>query len=101
MKTLTNKTTQIVLKNDEQGKPVFATYGDLLLITINMAPEQGFSIADIRERLKIASAIEESKDGEIKLNESESALLKASFDKFKWAQIHKDLVELSDKLNSL
>jgi len=101
MKTLTNKTTQIVLKNDEQGKPVFATYGDLLLITINMAPEQGFSIADIRERIKIANAIDEGKDGEIKFNESESVLLKTSFDKFKWAHVHKDLVELSDNLNSL
>lgn len=100
MKIIPNKSTEIVLKLDKEGKPVIAKYGDLLLLTINMAPEQGFSITDIRSRLKIADAIN-SANGEIKVEDAELAILKTSFDKFKWTQVHKDLVELSDTLNSL
>lgn len=101
MKTITNKTTQIAIRVDEKGIPVFATYGDLLLITINMAPEQGFSITDIRGRLKIAAAIESGKDSDMSFEDTEIIVLKTAFDKFKWATVHKDLVDLSDILNSL
>jgi hypothetical protein len=101
MKTIKNKITEIVLKLDEKGNPIFASFGDLLLLTINMAPQQGFSIIDIRERLLLAEKIELGKEGVIEITNSEATLLKSSFDSFKWVQIHKDLVELSDILNSL
>jgi|ERR1035437_1210835 hypothetical protein len=101
MKTITNKQTQIATRLDSTGAPVFATYGDLLLITINMAPEQGFSITDIRTRLKIAGEIESGKGGDMSFEDSEITVLKIAFDKFKWTAVHQDLVDLSDILNTL
>jgi len=112
MKPILNKITEIIIKTEEkivveggpiEIVPVFATFGDLLLLTINIAPEQGFSITDIRLRLKIANAIEQSNnnDNKIFIDNTELPILKSSFDAFKWRVIHKDIVELSDILNSL
>lgn len=110
MKTISNKTTEIILRTEQkivvegepsQIVPVFATFGDLLLMTINVAPEQGFSITDIKARLKLANAIEAGKEGSIIIGDTELPILKSSFDAFKWRVIHKDIVELSDILTSL
>lgn len=101
MKTINNKITEIVIKTDEKGAPIFASFGDLLLLTINVAPQQGFSISDIRERLTISNKIDLAKDGVIELTTQELTLIKTSFDGFKWSTVHKNLVELSDILNSL
>lgn len=115
MKTISNKVTKIILRTEQkivvENGPVetvhvFATFGDLLLLTINMAPQQGFSITDIKARLKLADAIEKGKGdgttlGDIIIEDTELPILKSSFDAFKWTVIHKDIVELSDLITSL
>ena len=78
MKLMLNKVTEIILRTEQkivvegepsQIVPVFATFGDLLLMTINVAPEQGFSITDIKARLKLANAIEAGKGDNVKIGE--------------------------------
>lgn len=109
MKTLENKSTEIVLSVKEVPStveggaptqvPVKAKYGDLILLVINNPGQAGFSIAEIKQRLQIASAIGEN--ATINLEDVDFALVKTLLAAFKWAQVNKEVVEFSDYIDSI
>ncbi len=101
MKTITNKTTKII---DGSKTPAVAfTHAELLKVVINFPPQAGFSVSEMRDRLRIwgflDTATMENKD--ILLEDADFNTLKAKFDEFKWTQVHEDIVALADHLDSL
>lgn len=102
MKTIQNKKTSLFHKLDESTRePVASSYSDLLQLTINHPSSQGgFSLSDIRARLKILDVLIAATDT-ITLNDSDFALIKQVFESHKWPAVHKDIIEFSDYLNTL
>lgn len=100
MKVVENKSTTLVLKNIEDV-PVFSKYSDLILIVINNPPQTGFSIADIKQRLQIAAAMENLTDNKFTLEDVDFTLVKTLLAAFKWTQVNKEIVEFSDYIDSI
>lgn len=100
MKTIENKTTSLVLKADDKGQPVFATYADLVSIVINFPVQGGFTITQIKQRLTILAACEVV--GEVILLEDiDLTLVRTLVTEFKWTQVNKDIVNFNDDLNNI
>lgn len=93
MKTLENKETTIVQNVDGSIKPL--TYTDLLKICLNNPPQGGFSVTEMRQRLKIIDSLETA-NGKIKLEDADYVLTSTCVKDFKWAQMHKDILEFID-----
>lgn len=99
MKTIINKETTII---DESKDPkVTYNYGELLKLGINNPPQGGFSISEMKVRLKIWGILDTAGTKNIELEDADFNILKSRFDEFKWAQAHEDIVALSDHLDSL
>jgi len=94
MKKIENKQTEI-----PEGKDKYASYFDLIKFVINKT-EKGFTVNDIRSRLKITDAIEEN-DKEIAIDDAEYNVIVTAFDDFKWGIAHKDLVEFADYIKGI
>lgn len=101
MKTISNKTTEIM---DGTKDPIIAfTHAGLLKVVINNPPQGGFSISEMRDRLRIWGFLDTAdlEKADITLEDADFTILKSRFDEFKWAQAHKDVIALSDHLDSL
>ncbi len=93
MKSITNKTTEI--KNGE----VFLDYADLLKAILNVTPQGGISVQDMKMRLKLHDVIDKS-NGTIEFEDSDYNYLKPLLANMKWGISHKNIVEFSDDFDN-
>jgi hypothetical protein len=97
MKTVTNKQTEIRGQEDKM-----MSYIDLIKLIINSPSQEGYNVEQMRQRLEILKVLEDGTGvTSISFELKEFNVLKESVNKFKWAQIHKDIVAFIDYLNSL
>lgn len=99
MKAITNKETTIVTKEGDSERKM--TYLDLLKLIMNQPPANGYTISEMRQRLKIFAELVEDKKNKINLEDADFTVVKKCVLEFKWAQPHKDIVEFVDHLESL
>lgn len=99
MKSIDNKTTVIV--QVVEGKESKMTYHDLLKLIMNVPPQNGYTISEMRQRLKIYAELEPDKKNKINLEDADFAVLKKCVLDFKWAQAHKDIVAFVDHIESI
>lgn len=99
MKVITNKKTSILSSLEGEVKPM--SYVDLLKMIMNFPPSNGYSISEMRQRLKIYSQLESSKDNTISLEDADFEVVKACVIEFRWTQAHKEIVEFVDHIESL
>lgn len=99
MKTIDNKTTNLSFL--VEGKEKKMTYKDILKLILDLPPEKGYSITEMRQRLKIYAEIEPDKKNKINLEDADFSILKKLVLDFKWAQHHKDIVAFVDHIESL
>ena len=97
MKTLINKGTSI--KKDETST---INYFDLFISVVQKQPQEGFTIDEIRKRLRIVSALEsklmlESSD----MEDADFDLLLACWKQMRWGIPSMDIVAADDYLDSL
>lgn len=92
MKTIKNKTTQLKI-SEKEG---FADYRFLLKQVVNAPSQGGYSIEEIKTRLRITDLLEG--EGDIDIEDADFKKLKELFDSYKWAIVHKDVVELSEEI---
>lgn len=95
MKILELKKTSLKLNEDKE-----ATYKDLILFCVNAPKQGGFSIQEIRQRLKITDAVEAS-DDMLQLEDTEAQALEEIIAEFKWGSVHKDIVQFVEDIQNM
>ena len=95
MKKIANKRTEV-----SDGQDNKATYADFVKACANNQIQQGFSVQDIRDRLRIVEAVEKA-DGEIKLEDADFENLKQYVQNMRWAIVHPDILEFCDYITGL
>lgn len=89
MKKLENKTTEIA--NGEEK----LTYAGLLKIVLMVTPQGGYSLTDMKTRLKLTDLLEKA-NGEIELEDADYTYLKPLLSNMKWGVVNKGIIELCD-----
>lgn len=100
MKIVENKKTSIT-GDGSGGKRIEFKYSDFFKLCINNPGDKGFTIVEMKQRLKVLEAIEKEKSGKISFEDADFVLLKQALNTFPWAQVHKDIAGMSDYLDSL
>jgi len=95
MKTLTNKTTSISIGENEFLK----TY-DLIVQSLNVIPEGGFTREDFKVRDRIEACISKEAE-EFKLEDADAITLKKIISSIKWTFRHPDLTDFLNEIDSL
>lgn len=93
MKKLENKQTTLKM-NDKEAK-----YSDLIKVCINAPVQGGFNIQQIKQRLRIADALET--DGDLKFEDNDADNLEEIVSEFKWATVHKDVVQFVEDVQNM
>lgn len=96
MKTIENKKTSILIAENKT-----ASYADLIKLIINNPGREGFDLKAIKQRLEIISNIETAKDDKIEIENANIELIKKLVDEYKWATIHKEIVEFIEYIKSI
>lgn len=96
MKTVENKITNMNIKENDEMKQL--SYGDLIKVLINTPKKDGYSIDEIRQRLKI---IDQINSNNFNFEDSDFILIKNLVNNFKWGTMHIDIVEFANHINSL
>jgi len=107
MKEFKNKETEVMIPDDKKStqkdlvtKP--ATYADLCLICVRTPKEGGFGVEDMRKRFRIIDALTDIKPtATVKLEDQDASLLQEVMTEFKWSNMHKDIIELTDYVSKL
>lgn len=92
MKQLENKTTEIKSENEE------LKYSDLLKAVLMVQPQGGYSVTDMKTRIKLTDLLEKS-NGEIILEDADYNYLKPLVNNMKWNIVHKNIVEMTEDFN--
>lgn len=103
MKKLKNKKTKIAILNNE-GNPIQeAKYSDIIELCVNQPPLNpqtgqpvGFSIDDIRKRLRLIECLNSAKNGTIEMEDADYALVNECVRQYKWNKVDKMIVEFVD-----
>lgn len=79
------------LKRDGEDKEV--DYKDLMELTLDVVPQNGFTPKDIRDRNRIQIAIDKEKDGTISLEDADWDNFIKVLDQSRWPIRDKELAE--------
>jgi len=96
MKKIENKKVDV-------KKTDIKNYFRFIAISINVPPEGGYSIIEMRNRMKILDKItngNELKDS-AEFEDSEFKCIKECVNKMRWGIISKDIIKFADYINSL
>ena len=102
-KIIKNKKTKISIF-DEKGNPVHnADYAALIKMCVNQPqinPQSGqsvgFSIDDIRSRLRIIDVVDNPKNGTINIEDADFELLKQCVTSYRWAAVSQIILDFVD-----
>lgn len=74
---------------------------DLIRSVLEQRPQDGFSVDEMRKRIKILDKLEDSGEGSsvIEFDDQEFALISQLAKSFKWGMLDKFIVEFADSLN--
>ena len=107
MKEFKNKVTEIRIPDDKKStaKELVTkqgTYADLCLICVRAPKKGGIGVEEMRKRFRIIDALEEvGKTATVKLEDQDAVLLREIMIEFKWSNMHKDIIELTDYVSKL
>ena len=107
MKEFKNKETEVMIPDEKKSTATelvtkVGTYADLCLICVRSPKEGGFSVEEMRKRFRIIDALDGvGKTATVKLEDQDADLLKQIMSEFKWSNMHKDIIELTDYVSKL
>lgn len=79
-----------------QDKPGIST-AEILMAVVSASPHKALSVIEMRKRVAILDALEESKDKDfLMLEEAEHQLLAEAMQSFPWSQANKALLNIID-----
>lgn len=80
----------------------FMNYADFCLLCLNSPVQQGMTVKDINNRIKLMDEFKDLKPGgTVSLTEEGYKLLATCKDNMKWGLVHKAIPEFSDYVDSL
>lgn len=111
MKTIKLK----VYKENIQGKDMFLTTYDLLKSAINQPTQGGFSVEDMKKRLRLLSVLDQHKstfeiaekdfndeklnlEADLHIEDADYEILKGLFKEMKWGVVSQSILEIHDSL---
>lgn len=111
MKTIKLK----VYKEEIGGKPIFLTTYDMLKTAINNPPQGGFSVEEMRTRIRLMGVLDKHKhlfdikegefndallniEADVDIEDADYTKLKSLFDEMKWGIVSKSILEISEGL---
>jgi len=97
MATVKMKSFMLVIGDDSTE----IKYTELLKSAVNSPKEGGFSPVEMRERLKILDALDNSKNGEIKLEDEDIKLLAELVKDQRFSIVHQGFIDYTDYIQSL
>jgi len=95
MKTVENRPTTLDKNKDEK-----MGYFDLFKIAVENKGQDGFTIQEMRKRLRVIEALEKNTE-KVELEDGDFETLKACFDAMKWGIISKDISEVDTYLKEI
>jgi hypothetical protein len=101
MKTITNKTTEIVFSEQDLTK---MTYFDLIKLIVNQPTPGGFDVEQMRQRLNLWGIFDTAllnKADTVELALKDFPAVKELVSNFRWKVAHKDAIDFVDYINSL
>lgn len=106
-KTIKNKQTKISIF-DETGNPIQnADYASLIKMCVNqptLNPQSGqstgFSVEEIRSRMRIIDVIESSKNGSIIVEDADYDLLKQCVQSYRWGAVSQIILDFVDDVTT-
>jgi hypothetical protein len=97
MKKIENRTMEPAV---EGGKG--ATYAEMCRTAINNVPRDGFTVDEMRKRLKIMDALDAAKDkAEIDIEDADLATLKHCVSEVRWIRLDKAILAFVDYIQAL
>ena len=97
MKTIENRKMAAAVP----GAPE-TTYADMCKTAINNVPREGFTVDEMRKRLRIMDAIEAAKDQDlITVEDADIAVLKHCVAEIRWIRLDKAIVEFVDYIQAI
>ena len=96
MKSITNRSVVLVTKED--GTEDKATIGDLIKAVCRQTPEGGFTIEDVRARMRVVDAVDLAikSDKAINLEDADHATLLACVQQMRWGILSKGIIEFNE-----
>jgi hypothetical protein len=99
MSKLTNKITTIKKSSDSEEK---LDYSFFIIQCINVPPKEGYTVEDMKKRIKISEIAENTKlEEEFDFKAEDLIILKKCVNEMRWAVAHKDIVAFSDDVEKL
>jgi hypothetical protein len=78
------------------------SYSDLALLSINAPVKEGFTVEDIRGRIKVLDKLTDANaEDVVELEDAESNVLKMAVAAMKWNLIHKDIISFCDYVKEM
>lgn len=90
MKTLENKGVEFAEDVD---------YFKLIESCVNVTPEKGFTVKEMKKRLRVLDALNGDKTAEIE--DADFKVLKNCVEQMKWAIMHKEIVDFVDYIENV
>ena len=82
---------------DETGKTVAFTYFDLAKMCLNKSPREGFTVQEMKARLRVMDVMEKGKSsGFALLEDADAEKLRQCVEGFLWGAMDKGVVEFVD-----
>lgn len=78
-----------------------ASYQDLINIAIENRPQAGFSIQEMRSRLRIQDAVEKVESDVLHLEDQDAEKLQECVKAMTWGLLHKDIVQFCDDIEGM
>lgn len=111
MKTIKLK----VYKENIQGKDMFLTTYDLLKSAVNQPTQEGFSVEDMKKRIRLLSVLDKHKsmfeiaekdfnddklnlEADLEIEDADYEILKGLFKEMKWGAVSQSILEIHDSL---
>lgn len=98
MKTIENKTPVVDVNMEGCERADYATIAKFCL---NVPPESGFKLDDMRARFKVIDKLEHATNGKIELEDAEFAKLHSAAKAVTWRVLSRGVVEFLDYLDEV
>jgi len=105
MKIVENK--KFKTKITVNGKGELKTYIELIGVSMNNPPERGFSVEDMRERIKITDLLKKvTNEGktnpkQVEFEDAHIPIIKDCLKGLRWGSLQPEIVEFTDYINEI
>ncbi len=92
----------IIIENKVAALPTETNYAQLIKACVNVPPKEGFTVDEMRKRIRLIDATENIGDNKsFEVEDADIEVLKPCVKAMRWIILHKDLIEFVDYIMAL